>query len=237
MPIDFKVLRGKPKEVVRLAALATSVFRPHSSPQNGLLQSFPNLFNDSNAHNLYYIEEHGKPVSLAGVVVSRAVVDGCSLTVGSVGAVCTLPDYRDNGMAKAILSRMFSDLETRQISMALISGDGPLYRGLDCTPAGEVLVATWDAAQDDERDRRFEARHIPSQARSSAARRILRLYLNEQYHFKRSLRFMRTALNAGRFRHDSYNQQLFEVLERDNPAAYVVAHVNDAAPADVTVLE
>jgi hypothetical protein len=48
-----------------VAALATSVFRPGTSPQNGMAQAFPQIFNDENADNLYYVEAEGRPVAMA----------------------------------------------------------------------------------------------------------------------------------------------------------------------------
>jgi hypothetical protein len=235
--LSFEVANAAPEDLLRLADLSTTVFRPGASEKDLMLHDFPHLFNPANARNLYYVQDGGRPVSMAGVVESTCLVDGCNLSVASIGSVCTLPDYRGRNIATQILAKVFHDLEERRTALALISGGGPLYLNFGCVTGGSQLLATWNGEADAETASEAETRRVPAGERASSVSRVLPLYRHERFRFRRSQGFMTAALDSGRFRDPRYSQELFEVKFGGTTVAYFVAQVNKKSGSNMFVTE
>jgi hypothetical protein len=101
-------------------------------------ETFPTLFCEENAENLRIIRVDGKIVSHIGVIVRDMVINGCRISVGNVGAVCTHEDYRKRGYAWSIFEDAMEKFRTKGVDMFLVSGFRSLYHLHGCAPVGKV---------------------------------------------------------------------------------------------------
>jgi hypothetical protein len=99
---------------------------------------FPTLFCEENSDNLRIIRADGKLVSHIGIVVRDMIINGCRITVGNVGAVCTLEEYRKRGYAWLILEDAMEKFRAEGVDMLLISGFRSLYKLHGATHVGKV---------------------------------------------------------------------------------------------------
>jgi len=121
------------EELPEAVALSTEVFDPGGTSM-GL--QFPLLFSADNIGELRVFSESGRLVSLVGCLHQTILVEGHPLPVGSIGSVCTRPEYRGRGLAGKLVSDVFRRLEATEVPLALISGDRGLYKQLGCVEAG-----------------------------------------------------------------------------------------------------
>jgi predicted N-acetyltransferase YhbS len=77
----------------------------------------------------------GVPVAKIGLFHSRVNVHGSPLRVGSIGGVCTHPDYRGLGLATRLLDHCTRTLVAEGARLMLISGTRGLYTRAGCVPA------------------------------------------------------------------------------------------------------
>jgi GNAT superfamily N-acetyltransferase len=82
----------------------------------------------------YVIIHEGKPVSQIGVFHDQIKMYDGKISTGSIGGVCTHPDYRGQGLAGRLLEHCTNQMVSEGARLMLISGEGPLY-----TRAGNVL--------------------------------------------------------------------------------------------------
>jgi predicted N-acetyltransferase YhbS len=127
----------RPEELPSLRELTGTVFRPR------LVDEYPQLFHEENFENLRVcLDGDGRCVSHVGMTTQPASLFGCTIQVGCIGAVGTLPDYRGQGLA----SRCFDDAVEKArhdgTDILLVSGDRSLYRRRGCLPVGRDTVFT-----------------------------------------------------------------------------------------------
>ncbi|RJS84145.1 GNAT family N-acetyltransferase [Candidatus Bathyarchaeota archaeon] len=72
---------------------------------HGLVDKYPQLFNEDNLENLRVIVKDGEVISHVGMTYQWASIFGCRLKVACIGAVCTHPKYRMRGLA----TKLFND--------------------------------------------------------------------------------------------------------------------------------
>ncbi len=87
----------------------------------------------------------GVPVSKIGIYHSRVSVYGSHLRVGSIGGVCTHPDYRGLGLATRLLDYCTRKLTDEGARLMLISGVRGLYTRAGCVTAQDLAYCaqTW----------------------------------------------------------------------------------------------
>ena len=121
-----------PNELNELVELVSSVFR---LPMG---EAFPTLFCKENADQMRIISADGKVVSHIGIVVRDMILNGCRISVGNIGGVCTHEDYRKRGYAWSIFENAMEKYRSEGVDMFLISGFRTLYRLHGCTFVGKV---------------------------------------------------------------------------------------------------
>jgi hypothetical protein len=121
-----------PEELDELCELVGKVFGWQ------MRENFPTLFCNENTDNLRIIKEDGKIVSHFGFVIRDMIINGCRISVGNVGAVCTDENYRKKGYAWAILDDAIVKYRTDGVDMLLVSGGRNLYIQHGCTHVGKV---------------------------------------------------------------------------------------------------
>jgi GNAT superfamily N-acetyltransferase len=77
----------------------------------------------------------GKPVSQINISHSQVSFSGCRLKIGSIGGVCTHPDFRNLGLAGQILEHCAHQLKQEGAQVMLISGGRGLYTRTGNVPA------------------------------------------------------------------------------------------------------
>lgn len=124
----------KPDELDEVCDLVGRVFNWQ------MRENFPTLFCLENADNIRIIKADGKIVSHIGIVVRDMIINGCRISVGNVGAVCTDENYRKRGYAWTILEDAIKKLRSDGVDMLLVSGSRNLYIQHGCTYVGKVNV-------------------------------------------------------------------------------------------------
>ena len=87
----------KPEEYDEMLELVKLVFRAD------LGERVPLLYNPENIENLRILKVNGRIVTHIGVSIKEVSILGCRTKVGSIGSVCTHPDYRRRGFATMVL--------------------------------------------------------------------------------------------------------------------------------------
>jgi predicted N-acetyltransferase YhbS len=123
-----------PEELPAAVRLANRVFVPNGPVDMG--SAFPLLFGGENAEQLRVIDREGEIVALVGICLREALLLGTPLRVASIGAVCTDPACRGQGLA----SRLMADARAHAIAsgadLMLISGGRGLYHRLGYVTVG-----------------------------------------------------------------------------------------------------
>lgn len=144
--------RARPEDVQEVVELANLVFRPASSglnPSMGL--QYPLFLSKRNAHDLFIAEDDGKIIALNGILKNTAVINGHKISIASMGAVCTHPDYRGQGIATRLLHEVLTSLHDEGVALLVISGDRGLYtrNGADFTSLKKRFTLTRGACDTD----------------------------------------------------------------------------------------
>ncbi|NHN31440.1 GNAT family N-acetyltransferase [Paenibacillus agricola] len=132
----------KNDELSQAVRLADDIFR--TTGQSSMGKSFPLLFQPGISHS-YGAFEDGMLVSFMGLVPSIMQVGKAKLHVFSMGAVCTHPNYRGQGIAGQLLDRCKLHADEAGASLLFISGDRSLYTRVHCYPFGQTERFTLDA--------------------------------------------------------------------------------------------
>jgi hypothetical protein len=94
---------ARPEEFAAIVDLANLIFRTDLGAPPTMVQDFPLLLTPHTREHLRIVRQDGHPVSHVGICVRTALVAGCRLTIGSIGAVCTHPAARGRGYAALAL--------------------------------------------------------------------------------------------------------------------------------------
>jgi GNAT superfamily N-acetyltransferase len=129
-------------ELEQAIRLADDIFRKPG--QSSMGTSFPLLFNPGLSHS-YGAFEDGRLVSFMGLVPFVIHVGKAQLNVFSMGAVCTHPEYRGQGIAGQLLDRCKQHADEAGAALLFISGDRSLYTRVHCYPFGRTERFTLDA--------------------------------------------------------------------------------------------
>jgi predicted N-acetyltransferase YhbS len=122
------IRRARPEDVRAIVDLTNQVFRPKSSgkpPSMGL--QFPLFLSERNADSLFIAEDDGRIVAHNGLMLSKIIINGHSVTMASMGAVCTDPDYQGQGIATRVLHEALTWLRDKGVGLLTISGGRGLY--------------------------------------------------------------------------------------------------------------
>jgi len=127
----------KPEELDEVTELVNLVFHRGRPDPPTMRDNFPMLFSDWNLNNLRIIVEDNKIVSHIGVSQREISVLGCRTKVGSLGSVCTHPDYRERGFATMLLEDTMRMLDEDGATVMIISGGRGLYQRAGCRGTGK----------------------------------------------------------------------------------------------------
>ena len=203
-----------PGEMDELVELVEGVFRPR------MRQQFPTMYCEENVDHMRIIKVDGKIVCHVGVVVRDMILNGCRISVGSVGSVCTHEDYRKRGYAWLALEDTMDTCRTEGVDVLLVSGFRSLYRLHGCTHVGKV--ARYHVTRDMELPE-TEARPF----RLDDLRAWSTLYRSEPVRFHRPHDDFRklVAMQVP----ESRRRPLYSIWEGNRIVAYAVVEMNRSA--------
>lgn len=230
---EYAMKRGSAHDIDALGKLSDEIFRQEEVPGTAMPIEFGPMFSVDNAHNLYFVECEGRPVSLVGMVPGIVHVQGVAVSVASMGSVCTLANHRQNHFASQMVEQVICDF-TPTTSVLLVSGALSIYRRQGCVDFGDWLGVTIQAGEHRVDD------GITVAEFSGEVAAIHRLYGRE------GLRYARTkgetialldTLRAPRFRAQSRAPRLFVASEAGETIAYTIAIQPDRAGGGIHLLE
>jgi hypothetical protein len=208
---DYIMVEGPrgitPDELDELSELVGKVFNWQ------MRDNFPTLFCKENADNIRIMKEDGKIVSHIGIVVRDMIINGCKISVGNVGAVCTDENYRKRGHAWAILEDATKKLRADGVDMLLVSGSRSLYLQHGCTHVGKVNVYSIERGtpiiKARVQPRKYEIEDLPEWAN---------LYKNEPVRFHRPYNDFHDLTTTARVYRA--NRSLYSIAIDNNIRAY-----------------
>jgi len=166
----------------------------------------------------YVICAAGVPVSQISIFFTPIRVYDSLLKIGSIGGVCTHPDYRGYGLASRLMEHCTRLLVEGGAHLMVISGGRGLYTRLGNVPMGRFANFALRPGQ----ARPPVPLVVLRPARPADAAFCSRIYQAEAVHFTRSIpRF------AGRFRpHEiGFHAEDYIIEMGDQPAAYLLLSV------------
>ncbi len=221
MSSNMRVLRGVPEAIPLLAQLVDRVMRPYTLAGEGMAKRFPLLFQENNAHNLFYIAKQGIPVSMAAVWRGEVATSGLVIPVASIGSVATLKEFRGQGLASRILQHIWTQLMHQGVPVVQISGNRDLYHRLGAEPVGDFLRARG---------------HIQAQAAwpvkkltngDSVVEELAKIYRSEAVRYERTRDDMRQLLAGLSYPRRNTRHSLFVAQQGRRLVAYAVVGVSD----------
>ncbi len=182
------------EEFSRVLKLVNYVFREDTNRAPKMEKWYPLLFDDDNLENIRIIIEDNKPVSHIGISECDITVYGCKTRIGSIGSVCTHPEYRKRGFATLLLEDCVKKLDEDEVDIMLVSGGGDLYKRADCVEAGRVY--NFRISQDEVEKHNIQQIEVLPYEEGSLEN-IAKVYQREPVRFFRPLEDFRKIINTG----------------------------------------
>lgn len=131
-------------ELDQAAALADRVFR--SAGEASMKDLFPLIFRPGFSHSYAAVAEDGTLAAFMGLVPSTIKTSSVHLNVFFIGAVCTDPAFRGQGLAGQLLKLCQAHATKAGASLIFVSGDRSLYTRAGCVPFGGTQYAELTAS-------------------------------------------------------------------------------------------
>jgi len=205
---------AKPEELDDVCELVGKAFNWH------MRENFPTLFCEENADSLRIMKVDGKIVSHFGFVVRDMIINGCKISVGNVGAVCTDEDHRKKGYAWAVLDEAMEKFRADGVDMFLVSGSRSLYIQHGCTHVGKVnnyaIHRGTPIPRAKVKANKYTVDDLPSWSE---------LHRNEPIRFHRPYNDFLVLTTLGIVHRT--NRNLFSISDGDRIVAYAVADIHE----------
>lgn len=133
----------KTEEIQKVIDLIDQVFRINAGLPPSMGQEFPLLLGENNKDRMRVVVDEDQPVAVVNYYKSNFSIQGVTVPVGSVGAVCTHPDYQGRGLATTLLDDVEDNMKQEGILLMLVSGRLNVYRRRLCSVAGDFYKATF----------------------------------------------------------------------------------------------
>ncbi len=125
----IKYIRAEAGMIEDILKLCNFVFRKSEKPEHNDMQlQFPFLLSEANAHNLIVAVDGDRVVSHIGNSLIPMIIDDVEIPYGQIGAVCTHPDYRGQGLGTQLLFKSLENFKENNVNLITISGGRGLYR-------------------------------------------------------------------------------------------------------------
>ena len=142
---------------------------------------------------VFVFVQEGKPVSQIGIFHDQLKIYDGTVRTGSIGGVCTHPEYRNQGLATRLMERCTQQLVNEGASLMLISGDKRVYMRLGNVFQGKYSYFAIKPGQSNQ----WQPTPVDIQIRKATSEDALlcsQLYQAEPVHFVRQKSDFRRAL-------------------------------------------
>ena len=213
--------RGEGEELPAVTALVNRVFRRESD----MPTEYPLMFAPENRDGLRIAVHHGVPAAHVGVCIRDALILGASVRVAGIGAVCTDPAHRGQGLASRLMEDARQYARAQGATLLLISGGRGLYHRLGYVTVGRFDRYAWTPAElQAARDPAIEVTGY----RDDDLSEVVALHQREPIRFRRSASDWQKLLAARMLMNSP--AELWLVRQRSETVAYLSGSVV-AAPA------
>jgi len=210
----------KKEEFNQVLKLVNYVFRKSSNREPNMGKWYPLLFNEDNLENMRIIIEDNKPVSHIGISECEITVYGCKTKIGSIGSVCTYPEYRKRGLATLLLEDSMKKLDKDEVDIMLVSGGRGLYKRAGCIEAGRVY--DFKILENDlEKFNTHQVKILPYKEENLED--IVKVYQREPVRFFRSLEDFKRILSTGAAM--DREAEILTIHKEDNFSGYLAVQL------------
>jgi GNAT superfamily N-acetyltransferase len=191
----YSVQTATKENLPEVIKLINSVFISNWPASSRMEEKFPIFLSEANLDHIFIATHQGKPVSHAAYYKSQVLIQGFPIQVGSIGSVCTDPEYRGQGTASRILDALEENARSEGIQVLLISGERGLYLRRQCKQVGGFNEFTLHARQEVKTSPHPEIELVEYDPASIGA--MANLYNQEPVRFYRSAEEFNILLKAG----------------------------------------
>lgn len=138
---------ANPQEVDQVIELTDYVFRVSGGLEASMGRQFPTFLSPDNAANLYVAVDDDRVIAHVGVKKNTAILYGHKVSMASIGAVCTHPHYRGQGIGTKLLHDVFQSLNKENVGFVTISGTRGLYKRNHCVETGGAATFIFRAGE------------------------------------------------------------------------------------------
>ncbi|WP_318615568.1 GNAT family N-acetyltransferase [Sporosarcina sp. YIM B06819] len=131
----MEIRQLKPAEFEQAIQLADDTFREQGHTSMG--EAFPHVFSPQ-LQQSFGAFDGDRLVSFMGLVPATIQIGEASLTVYSLGAVCTHEEYRKQGISTKILKEIYRYINHAAASLLFVSGDRGMYMRNQCYHFGKT---------------------------------------------------------------------------------------------------
>jgi len=128
--MNYKTVEGHERE--KAVQLSTRIFKENMANQ------FLLLFGEDNKDHIFICKDEEEVVSMVTYYPSIIQLGNAHVKAGSIGSVCTDPEYRHKGIAYDLLLLAEKKMLEEKRSIAIISGEGGLYERFHSSIVGNV---------------------------------------------------------------------------------------------------
>lgn len=187
--------------------LIEQVFHPR------MRHRYPWLLGEANLRHRFVALERQKVIGALSYWIDEVVIEGQTMSVASIGAVATHPDYRHQGIASKLLEHAERVMRQEKVDVVIISGAIDLYLRYGADRLSRVRVFDIPPSTDPITVVPFHHDHLLS---------IKAMYDANPARFVRSLDQMQQLIEATTVPSNWMDTSVVTVLNHDQPVAYAV---------------
>lgn len=125
--------KANAKTRLKAIELSINTFKPNMGEQFSL------LFSPKNQNHMFLALDGNKVVSMVNYYKTRITLNGLQFKVGSIGSVCTDPNYRGKQIASRLLEQAEKSMIEENIDFTIISGSGGIYERFGSRDVGYMV--------------------------------------------------------------------------------------------------
>lgn len=187
--------------------LVEKVFHPR------MRHRYPWLLSESNLKHRFVALEGNTVTGALSYWTDEVVIDGVRLSVASIGAVATHPDYRQQGIATQLLEHAEKVMREEKIDVVIISGSIDLYIRYGAERLSSVLTFEIPKSRQPLTMVPVESSHVPA---------LKAMYDQNPCRFVRSVSQMEELIAATSVPSNWMSTVIYTILEHEEPIAYAV---------------
>lgn len=225
-----KVRGTREEEFDKVIALINKIFRLNLGYEPTMHEEFPLLLAKDNIDNMRIIEEGDIPVACVNFIKKPILIEGAKINTASIGAVCTLKEYRGKGYSSLILDDVESKMFDDDIDLALVSGTRALYqrRGYTMTKNFKTYKVLPENCDLDFEIREYENIDLEN---------IMKLYNKVSTRFYRTKEDFKTLIKSAMFPWGDTTYKAYVIEKHDLVVAYAFVRISNEIEKVGSVVE